>query len=957
LRQSGNSFVSGNMLFMKQIILLLWLLFFSLTIFAQTKGTVKGVAFDTLSRQPVAGVTVTVLKKKDSSLVSFTIADNQGRFELTNLSNGDYRLLITHVNYHNSNKYFSVDDNNRIIDFGQLPMSDKYKTLGEIVINAEAPPITMVDDTLQYNAGSFKVQPNANVEELLKKLPGVKVEKDGTVKAQGQTVNRVLVDGKEFFGNDPKIATRNLPADAVDKVQVFDRLSDQAQLTGFDDGNSQKAINLKLKKDKKKGLFGKVSAGAGTNERYEGRFNVNSFKGARQMSAIGMANNVNAEGFSFMDILNFTGELSRMQQGSGGNININISADDANAGMMGVGSNNNSAINTTHAGGINYNDVMGKKTYLTSNYFYNRFNPRAESNIRRQYFLPDSSYFYNQRAESNNISNSHRLNLSFDYQIDSLHSLKISPSLSYQDTKNSSLNNYSTQGEDQRLSNEGFSNNYSANKGFNFRNDLLFRKKFNRRGRTFSVSIQNSINESDGNGSLQSINGFYTPSGALIRTDSIKQVNNTKGGLNSYNIRSVYTEPFLKRSLIELSVSKSNSLSAAERRTFDYNNSRGKFDELNEQLSNDYENTYGYTNAGLRIRTQKKKYNWAVGTAWQLAELDGKILNNGKDSVIGKQFRNLLPNARFQYHFNRFKNINFTYSTFTNQPTITQLQPVPDISNPLNIRLGNPDLIQEYNHSLQLNYTGVNPFKNRSLFAFFTFTQTQNKIVNYDSVTALGVKFTRPVNADGVYNLFGNVEWGFPLRFIKATSLNIAANIRYNNSKQFINGSENNIRDLRLSPELRLQVNAIEKVDMGFGAMVTHNSTKYTLQPALNANYFSQQYETDFNWQLPANFFFHTDFAYIINNRRAAGFNTKIPLWNASVAKQFLKYNRGEIKLRVYDLLNQNIGVVRTSNNNYIEDARYTILRRYFMLAFTYSLSKAGLNADGNGGGIRIIQR
>src|SRR5688572_15708025 len=264
---------------------------FTTVLLAQKNGTVKGIAFDTISKQPVAAATITVLDKKDSSLVSFTMTGNDGMFQLKGLSNGDYRLMITHVNYHNSNIFFSIADDKKNAELGNIVMNDKAKVLEEVVVTNEAPPVTLINDTIQYNAGSFKTQPNASVEQLLKKLPGVKVEKDGTIKAQGETVQKVLVDGKEFFGNDPKIATKNLPADAIDKVQVYDRQSDQAQLTGFDDGNSEKTINLKLKKDKKKGMFGKVNAAAGNKERYEGKFNINSFKGARQFSAIGMGNN------------------------------------------------------------------------------------------------------------------------------------------------------------------------------------------------------------------------------------------------------------------------------------------------------------------------------------------------------------------------------------------------------------------------------------------------------------------------------------------------------------------------------------------------------------------------------------------------------------------------------------------------------------------------------------------
>ncbi|MES1218177.1 MAG: carboxypeptidase regulatory-like domain-containing protein, partial [Bacteroidota bacterium] len=273
---------------MRKISLLLFSLGITILTYGQKNGSVKGIAFDTVSKQPIAAATITVLEKKDSSLVTFSVTDNAGKFELKGIPNGEYRLLITHVNYHNSNSFFSINDNNKNADLGNIVMTDVAKVLSEVIVSNEAPPVTLINDTIQYNAGSFKTVPNANVEQLLKKLPGVKVEKDGSIKAQGEKVNRVLVDGKEFFGNDPKIATKNLPADAVDKVQVYDKQSDQAQLTGFEDGNYEKTINLKLKKDKKKGVFGKINAGGGSSERYEGKFNINSFKGARQFSAIGM---------------------------------------------------------------------------------------------------------------------------------------------------------------------------------------------------------------------------------------------------------------------------------------------------------------------------------------------------------------------------------------------------------------------------------------------------------------------------------------------------------------------------------------------------------------------------------------------------------------------------------------------------------------------------------------------
>jgi Outer membrane protein beta-barrel family/Carboxypeptidase regulatory-like domain len=940
---------------MRKIYLSLFFILFAFIGFAQRNGSVRGIALDTSIHQPVANATVTLVEKKDSSLVSFTMTDNAGHFELTGIANGEYRLLITHVNYHNSSPVFTISDNNKSRDFGNIVMNDKNKVLDEVVVSNEAPPVTMIADTIQYNAGSFKTQPNASVEQLLKKLPGVKVDKDGTIKAQGEKVNRVLVDGKEFFGNDPKIATKNLPADAVDKVQVYDKQSDQAQLTGFEDGNYEKTINLKLKKDKKKGVFGKVSAGGGTDERYEGKFNVNSFKGARQMSAIGMGNNDNAEGFSFMDILSFSGELARLKNGGGGNININIKGDDASA--PGLGGNQNGGIKTAWGGGINYNNIIGTKLDLQSNYFYNRYNPLIEQHINRQNFLPGTTSYYNQNSFSDNLNNSHRLNLNMLYQIDSSASLRIAPSFGYQNTRNESSADYQTLASNNTTKiNDGSNSNLSKSDGYNFRNDLVFRKKFKRKGRTFSLSLQTSLNQTKGTGELGSITNFYNPSGSLSGSDTLNQHSNTKGDLKAYTARAVYTEPFLKRSLLEFSVGKSNTNSTAELTTYDYNKLSAKYDHLNTAQTNDYENTYGFTNAGIRIRTQKKKYNYSVGVTWQQAELEGKITTGSKDSLIGKMFHNLLPNARFQYSISKFRTLSFSYGATTNQPSMSQLQPVPDLTNPLYIRNGNPNLKQEYTHNFQVNLNLINPYKNKNLFFFLTAQATRDKIVNYDSVNLqTGVRYSTPVNVNGAYNINSDISYGIPVRFLKGT-FEMSSRTGYLKTKQFINSVANDIKTWTVGPELRLDMNPNDKLSISAGVTVNYNYTKYSLQSALNTDYLSEEYNTSLDWQVPKLFFFSSEFTYTVNSQRAQGFNTKVPIWNASVSKQFLKYKRGELKLSVTDILNKNIVINRTTNQNYIEDSRTNSLRRFFMLSFTYSLSKTGLNSAG-GGGFKIIRK
>ena len=939
-----------NSLAMKQFNCLFFCFFlFSLAAFSQKNGSVKGVTYDTLSKRPIAAATITLLAKKDSSLVSFTMSDNYGRFELTGIPIGEYRLLVTHVNYRNSNKIFAITEADKNVSLNNVVMSDKAKLLNEVVVQSEAPPVTLIGDTVQYNAGSFKTQPNASVEDLLKKLPGVKVEKDGTVKAQGEKVQKVLVDGKEFFGNDPKIATKNLPADAVDKVQVYDKLSDQAQMTGFDDGNSEKTINLKLKKDKKKGLFGKVNAGAGTDGRYQGKFNVNSFKGARQMSVIGMGNNTNAEGFSFMDVLNFTGALNQLKAG-GGNININIGPDDPLAGLLG---GNNSGINTTFGGGFNYNNIIGNKTDFQSNYFYSRYNPNRESHLQRQYFAPAN--LYKQNSYSDNLNSNNRFNFSADYQIDSFASVKISPSYSYQETRNKSISDYSTVSDQGIRTNDGGSVNAANSKGYNFSTNLLFRKKFHRKGRTFSFNILGNFNNSTGDGRLQSATNFYDVAGALMSRDSVNQVSNNENELKGYNARVVYTEPIFRRSLMEFSVGSSSGNNSSTKAAYDYNHTSGKFDLPNSMLTNDYQSVYSYTNAGFRIRKQTKKYNYALGASWQHAELQGGAIHATKDSLVSKSYNDILPTARLQYYFNRFKNISLNYSTSTNQPTIAQLQPVPDNSNPLYVKQGNPGLNQEFTQSLRLNTEFVNPFKNKNFFAFFALQETQNKIVNNDRINAQGIDSVMSVNVNGVYNMNGTTSYGFPVHFLKGT-IDISSNFSWYKGKQFVNNDANNITSTSVGPEVRVDMSPTKQLNLSLSAGLSFYNTKYSLQSARSSRYTNQEYAIEADWQLPKGFFISSDFNYRINGQQAAGYNAKVPLWNASISKQVLHFNRGEIKLTANDLLNQNIGISRNANQNYIEDNSVKNLRRFFLLGFTYSLSKTGLNKEGGGGG-RVMMR
>ncbi|MEO5591720.1 MAG: TonB-dependent receptor [Chitinophagaceae bacterium] len=940
-----------------KVYLLLINIFFSslLTVHAQKEGSIKGIIKDTSSGLPLSDATVTVLLAKDSSLVSFSRTNNNGFFTIRNLEKDAYRLLVTHVGYLNITTQFVITATFTDIDFGTLIINNKSTLLQEVTVTQEKPPVVIRNDTLEYNAGSFKTKPNAVVEDLLKKLPGIQVDKDGKVKSNGEEVKRVLVDGKEFFGNDPKMATKNLPADAIDKVQVFDRKSDQSRFTGFDDGNSEKTINLTIKSDKKNGVFGKATAGAGDKGLYQGNFNVNSFSGERQFSAIGMLNNTNKQGFSFMDILNFTGGLPGAGGRGGG-----MQADMNSMGLPIQGANNNQGITTTKAGGLNYNNSWQKNLDVMSSYFYNRLQTDKTEKAYQQWLLPGNNFNTTKDNNSANTNESHRINISGDYKIDSTNSLKLTSSVNLQQSQYNINSNYNSTATAGNLLNDGYANLFTAGKGYNWNNSALFRHRFAKKGRTFSANLSVNLNNTKSNGGLQSLNNYYLPDGSLQQSDTINQVNNQYNDSRSYGAVLSYTEPLSKKSLLEFNYNFNATRSTSDKRTFDFDKPSGKYAALNDALSNNFLSDYIYHRPTINWRNQQKKYNFAIGAAVQQAALNSKFHIMAKDSAIERSFVNFLPNANMQYKVSQYKNIRVFYNTFTRQPSVTQLQPLTDNSDPLNIKIGNPGLKQEYYHRLQAEYISFDPYRHTSFFAGLTGGLTGNKIVNADQLGAQGQRITQPVNVNGAYNVSMNTSWGFPVKKIKS-KLNLNSALSQSHNIGFVNTLKNNINAWNASQEIVWNYNYKELLDLSAGAEVIYNDVKYSLQNQQNLQYWSQHYTFEINLYLPKGFSFASDVDYTTRSGLTQGYNLHAVLWNAGIAKQVFKNKKGEFRLQVYDILSQNVGVSRNNNQNYIEDLSYNVLKRFWQLSFTYNISRfAGKNiaAQGSkGSNIQVIRQ
>ena len=911
----------------------------ALPAFAQNTGSIKGTLMDTAAKQPLPDATITVLQSGDSSLVTFSRTNKSGNFEIRYLPKGSYRLLVSHVGFRNFSKSFSITEENKSIDLGYVAMVSNSAMLDAVTITQEKAPVVIKNDTVEFNAGSFKTKPNAVVEDLLKKLPGVQVDKDGKIKANGEEVKKVLVDGKEFFGNDPKVATKNLPADIVDKVQVFDKKSDQAQFTGFDDGNSERTINLTVKPDKKHGLFGRATAGAGNKERYQGNLNLNQFKGERQFSAIAMANNTNKQGFTFMDMLNFTGGLGGPNGGRGGMIEM----DGGGLPLQGMNGGNNS-ITTTWAGGLNFNDRWGKDLQVNGSYFFNRVQDRMEQKTNRQYISPNNPFNYYKEGITSRRNENHRLNLIADQKIDSMNSIRFTTNASFQSGLSGSTSQYNSTALKGNLLNRGFSNTSSKSDGFSWNSNALWRHRFAKKGRTLSANLSFGLNEAESTARLNSVNDFFNQNGSTAFSDSLDQQSFQDNNGITYGANLVYTEPLSKRSLLEFNYNFNSSNNASGKETFDVD-STGKYSEKNELLSSDFDNTYRFNRGGVNWRYQQKKFNFSVGARAQHASLESKFHFMGRDSAIDQSFLNVLPNAQLQYNINKYKNFRFNYITSTRQPGASQLNPIVDNTDRLNIRKGNPDLAQEYSHRFMFNFISFDPFRQTSFFSMLSFMATNNRIVNYDEFDAQGIRTTTFTNVNGVYNLNANASWGLPLKAIKS-NLNINTNLGQSRNVNFVNSKRNIINNFSAGQEFSLNFVNKKTLDITLGTNISYNRVNYSLTKESNTNYWNQEYSLDANIYFPHGFSLASEFTFNRNTGYATGFNTNVALWNAGIAKQLFKNKKGEVRLQVFDILNENIGISRNANQNYIEDVSSRVLNRYFMLSFTYNISRfAGKNA------------
>ena len=927
--------------------------FLSSSLFAQ-EFTLKGIVVDD-QNQPLIGTNVALLKAGQVLHGASTGVD--GNFKVEGLKSGRYLLEISFLSYETIRKPIKIADQD--LDLGQVKMESSNVNLGEVEVVEKTVMATQEGDTTSYNAKAFKTMPDANAQDLIEKMPGVVIE-NGKVQAQGEDVKEVLVDGRPFFGNDPTAALKNLPAEVVDKIQVFDQRSDQANFTGFDDGQTNKTINIVTKSNMRAGQFGKITGGYGTENRYKLGGNFSIFDGDRRISFIGMSNNINEQNFATEDLLGVVSSGGGRIRGSArGGRGGSRGSRGGGRSRRGGGSSvsdflipQQGGVAATNAIGINYSDKWGEKMDISGSYFFNQSNNVTEEILDRTFVdVGDELETYFEISDSETDNFNHRLNFRIEYKIDSANSIIMRPRVSWQRNEGSS-NTFGQSNLGANLLSET-NNIFTSNlKGTNFSNNLLFRHRFAKARRTFSVNVSSGYNTKNGDNFLDSENQYFNGRLTTEEIDQISDLDNVGWNIGtSFN----YTEPIGKNSMLMMTYRYNRQEEEADKATFDYSEDAGNYTDQNDLLTNIFSNSYITNQLGAGYNWRKGRTMIMARANFQIAELDSDQQYPITDQV-NQKFYNVLPFIMFRNRVSRSENLSIFYRTNTSSPSATQLQNVLDNTNPLQLSVGNPDLSQSYQHSLFARYQKTNTEKSTVFYAYVSGSITQDHISNAtyladsdhpifaDYQVQRGAQLTTPVNLDGYWNLRSFITYGLPLKGIKS-NLNIDLSANYNRAPGLINDETNFSNNTTLGVGLTLSSNISEHVDFTISSRSSHNNVVNTLQTESNTTYFSQNSRVRLGWIFgQTGIIFRTTIAHQFYDGLSEEFDDSYFLWSASLGKKLFKNRLGEIALSAFDILKQNQNLTRNVTEIYIEDLQTQALQQYFMLNFTYNFRNFGLS-------------
>lgn len=916
---------------------------------AQTYS-ISGIVKDKRLSEELIGANVVLYALPDSNQAGGTVSDIDGSFLLQSIKPGRYVLKVSYLGYHTVAQPVTLSSQD--IKGLEFSLEEDARVLQEVEVEAIMPRMVLKDDTVQLNADAYKVNPDATASDLVTKMPGIVVQ-DGKIQAQGEDVKKVLVDGKEFFGEDAVMALKNLPADIVDKVQVFDRLSDQAQFTGFNDGNTEKTINIVTKGQVRDGLFGRVYAGYGTDNRYQAGGNLNYFKDTRRFSVVGLSNNINVQNFSSEDLVGVAssgGSSNRApgsgpRQAGGGSGGPGGGGDNA-AGNFLVGQQG--GISKTNGIGVNYVEEWKESVKLSASYFFNNSKNDYASVLERMYFTgstADQQYNENRNSETNNFN--HRINARLEYKIDTNKSLIVTPRLSFQHNNSGTLMDAVTAIVNGMTLSRTDNDNSAVSKGLSFSNGINYRQKLGKQGRTYSIRLETSYNDRHSDDYLLAENYYSENIDSLVALDQwtnrLSKTLTIGGELN-------YTEPVGKKGQLQLSYNPSMTRSSSDKLTNQYDVATGEYRIVDSTLSNVFDNTNWAHKAGVSYRFNSQKFNFNIGANYQFTSL----LSDRTFPVatrVEKYYHNFLPNGHVAYNISRTSNVRLFYRTSVRAPNVTQLQDVIDNSNPLLLSAGNKDLDQQYSHFLGLRFRNAQPAKGTSTFLFIgggvnnnyitnsTFIATRDTMITADILLPAGGQLTRPVNVDGNWNLRSFFTYGTPLLFMKS-NMNLSAGFTYLRTPNLINDVMNTSNTYNFNAGVLIGSNISEKVDFRVGYNAGYNIVKYTLQRSGDNNYYSGAATAMINVLPWKGMVIGSDIAYTHFAGLGEDFNNNYALWNASVGYKFLKNRAAEIRIQVFDILGVNNSISRTVTETYVEDSQVNVLDRYFMLQFSYKFNR-----------------
>lgn len=924
---------------MKYLILsILILSVFSTSLSAQSKYSVKGVVSDSVEHVKLRHTSISVLNAKDSTLVTFARASEDGSFNINGLHPGKFIVLLAYPDYADYVDKFSLDSAKQDFNLGNIHLQLKSRLLHEVVIKGTAAQIKIKGDTTEYNAAAFKTQPNAKVEDLLKQLPGIQVDKDGKITAQGETVNKVLVDGEEFFGDDPTLVTKNIRSDMVDKVQLYDKKSDQATFTGIDDGQKTKTINIKLKEDKKNGYFGKIDAGYGTDDYYQAQLLFNKFKAKQKFSVYSTTSNDGKTGLGWQDSQKY-GSSDNVQVSDDGGIYITAgSGDELNSWN---GNYDGRGIPKATNNGAHYDNKWNNdKESLNLNYKIGALTVDGKNNTLSQSIPSGEILNTNSNQNYHNYMFRNKLDATYQVKLDTTSNLKLMVDGTSKNSQTRSSYLAATTRQNGNLLNTSDRNVTDNVDTKIFDASAFYTKKFKKKGRTFSWLLSEAYNESQAKGNLYTRTDYYS---TLATPDSSKIVDQYKTNLLKNSLlrsNMTYTEPLSKTISVIFNYGLAIDNSTADRKS--YNKATdGSYTMLDSVYSNNYKLNQLSNQGGAVLNYKKGKTTVNFGT--KVSDVSFKQINEYTGDIFKRNFINWNPQASYQYKFSQMSNFGMYYSGSTTQPTVEEIQPVLVNTDPLNIVIGNPHLTPSYTSNLRLNYHSYKVLSDQYLGVYGNYSFTSNPIVNNTVTDSVGKSTTQYTNLNKMpHNYYASIYYG---RKLSGSGISVGFDFNTNGNKNYnvLNRELNAITSNTYSGNLRIQKYVEKKYDfnVSFGPSLTYGGS--SLQRNLNNNGHGWNGNGGFTVFLPWKFSITSDANYQYNSKTQT-FNQDYSklLWNAWLVKSFTKQESFKITLICNDILNQNSGFDRSSSGNLITQNSYTTIKRYFMLTLVWDFNKMG---------------